>query len=212
MPRSLTRRAYRHIRYQTAPKLYARVGPRWLRVVRSEDVTRAFRALNPASLHVVEISGTEWSKLPWASRTQLDYPEFDLCHPPSDLPGPFDLVICESVLEHVRDPLTAVRTLRNLCKPDGHVYVQTPFLIRIHEHPRDYWRFTPDGMDVLLRSQGLIPLWIHSWGNRRVIVANFDRWARRLPWQTLRNEPKLPANVWSLARPKPEDVPADEDA
>jgi SAM-dependent methyltransferase len=202
LPQGLRRGRHR-IRYNVVPRLYARLGPRWLRVVRNADLVEAFGELDPPSLHVVEISGANWTteQLPWASRVQLDFPQFDLCNPPSELPGPFDLVICESVIEHVPDPLTAVRTLRRLCKPDGHVYVQTPFMVRIHEHPKDYWRFTPDGMDVLLRSQGLTPLWVHSWGNRRVIVANFDRWARRLPWQTLRNEPNLPANVWALARP-----------
>jgi hypothetical protein len=39
-------------------------------------------------------------------------------------------------------------------------------------------------------------------GNRRVIVANFDTLVpRRWPWQSLRNEPHLPAVVWALARP-----------
>jgi SAM-dependent methyltransferase len=150
-------------------------------------------------LHVVEISGANWAHLPWAGHTNLAFPEFDLCAPPSDMPGSFDLVICEQVLEHVLDPLTAVRTLRRLCKPGGHVYVATPFLVRLHDHPGDYWRFTPDGLRHLLTSQGLEPLWVRSWGNRRVIVANFDRWAARLPWQTLRNESDLPAVVWALA-------------
>jgi SAM-dependent methyltransferase len=193
----------RRLGWRMVPQRYRRPGLQWLRVVRFDDTRRAFESLDPPSLHVVEISGKSWTteKMAWASRVQLDYPEFDLCDPPAELPGPFDLVICESVLEHVRDPLTAVRTLRRLCKPEGYVYVQTPFLVRLHQHPRDYWRFTPDGMDVLLRSQGLEPLWIHSWGNRRVIVANFDSWATYLPWRSLRDEPDLPANIWALARP-----------
>jgi SAM-dependent methyltransferase len=171
--------------------------------VRVADSRRAFESLNPASLHVVEISGEKWTTadMAWASRTQLDFPEFDVCNPPAELPGPFDLVICESVLEHVRDPLKAVRTLRRMCKPNGYVYVQTPFLVRLHNDPADYWRFTPTGMDILLRSQGLRPLWIRSWGNRRVVAANLNHFARYLPWRTLRNDPKLPANVWALAQP-----------
>jgi SAM-dependent methyltransferase len=165
------------------------------------DAEREFEALTPSTLSVAEISGANWEHLPWASRTQLDFPDFDLCAPPSDMPGPFDLVICEQVLEHVLDPLAAVRTLRCLCKPDGYVYVATPFLVRLHDHPGDYWRFTPDGLRHLLTSQGLDLVWVRSWGNRRVIAANFDRWVSRFPWQTLRDEPHLPAVVWALARP-----------
>jgi hypothetical protein len=56
-------------------------------------------------------------------------------------------------------------------------------------------------MALLLRSQGLEPLWVRSWGNRSAIVANFDRWVPRLPWQSLADEPHLPASVWALAQP-----------
>lgn len=177
----------------------------WLRAVMIPDTRRAFESLNPAALHVAEISGDLWTQLPWASRAQFDFPEFDLCAPPDSLPGPFDLVICEQVLEHVPDPLKAVETLRRLCKPDGYVYVSTPFLVRLHDWPGDYWRFTPDGLALLLRARGLEPLWVRSWGNRDVAAANFDHWVPRMPWQSLRNEPLLPVSVWALAKPRVDD-------
>jgi SAM-dependent methyltransferase len=173
-----------------------------LRKVMNADSHRVFEALNPSSLHVAEISGAYWTGLPWASREQLNFPEFDLCNPPPQLPGPFDLVICEQVLEHVPDPITAVSTLRKLCKSGGHVFVSTPFLVRLHGAPNDYWRYTPDGMKLLLRSQGLEPLWVRTWGNRKTILANFDYWMRPLPWLSERDEPNLPAMVWALAQPQ----------
>jgi SAM-dependent methyltransferase len=175
--------------------------PHWIREVMVTDTRRELEALNPAGLHVCEVSGHVWTDLPWGRRTQLDYPDFDLCAPPDELPGPFDLVICEQVLEHVLDPVAAVRTLRRLCKPGGHVYVSTPFLVRLHDCPGDYWRFTPDGMAHLLRSQGLDPVWVRSWGNRQALKANLRRWVSRFPWQSLRNDPDLPIVVWSLSRP-----------
>lgn len=171
-----------------------------MRDVMFADHRRTFDELGH-DLDVVEISGEFWGDEPWRSHTNLDFPEFDLCAPPEELPGPFDLVICEQVLEHVIDPITAVRTLRRLCRPGGHVLVSTPFLVPIHGAPGDYWRFTPDGLGRLLRTQGLEPLWVRSWGNRKVIKANFDRWVSRFPWQSLRNEPRLPVVVWALARP-----------
>ena len=166
-----------------------------------QDTQRVFESLGPGSLHVAEVSGDLWKDFPWASHTQLDFPEFDLCRPPEQLPGPFDLVICEQVLEHVPNPLVAVETLRRLCAPGGHVYVSTPFLVRLHDWPGDYWRFTPDGMELLLRCQGLEPQWVRSWGNRKAAIANFDHWVPRLAWSSLRNEPHLPVSVWALARP-----------
>lgn len=163
------------------------------------DATRTFADLGPQRLDVVEISGSFWADLPWKSRVALQYPEFDLCDASTDLPQ-YDLVICEQVLEHVEDPITAVKTLRRLCKPSGHVFVSTPFLLRIHDRPADYWRFTPAGLLRLLHCGGLEPLWVRSWGNRHVVRANFDKWAIALPWSSLRNEMDLPVVVWALAQ------------
>jgi SAM-dependent methyltransferase len=178
--------------------------PQWVREVMAQDARREFEALGPANLHAAEISPTPeagWQALPWAGYTTLDFPQFDLCRPPELLPGPFDLVICEQVLEHVVDPITAVDTLRRICRPDGHVFISTPFLVRLHDFPGDFWRFTPAGLELLLRRCGLEPLWVRAWGNRRAVVGNFDRWTSRLPGQSLRNESNLPVVVWSLARP-----------
>jgi SAM-dependent methyltransferase len=57
------------------------------------------------------------------------------------------------VLEHVPDPITATRNLLQLLRPGGHLIVNTPFLVRIHGSPGDFWRFTPDGMRLLLRNR-----------------------------------------------------------
>src|SRR4051812_11363078 len=122
----------------------------WIRKVLLEDTGRELRALDPWASSAAEISGETWSGLGWRDYEQLSYPAFDLCSPEGTLPGPFDVVICEQVLEHVVDPLTAVRTLRRLCAPGGHVLVSTPFLIRLHDAPGDYWRYTPAGLSRLL--------------------------------------------------------------
>lgn len=178
--------------------------PQWIRELMAQDTRREFEALGPANLQVAEISPAPevgWRALPWASYTPLDFPRFDLCRPPDVLPGPFDLIICEQILEHVVDPITAVDTLRRICRPDGHVFVSTPFLVRLHDFPGDFWRFTPAGLERLLRCRGLEPSWVRAWGNRHAVVGNFDRWTSRLPGQSLRNETNLPVVVWSMARP-----------
>ena len=175
----------------------------WIRDVINRDLAAVFAEVGPERLDVVEVSGGLRSALPWRSYRTLAYPEFDLCEPGA-VPGRYDLVICEQVLEHVRDPLAAARTLRSLCREGGHVLVSTPFLLRIHGSPQDFWRFTPLGLSHLLESQGLSPLWIRSWGNRRAAAANFGRWRAYRPWHSLKNEPKLPIVLWALARPGPD--------
>jgi len=174
----------------------------WLRTIMNRDVAALLAEFEERDVDVVEVSGRLRESPHWRSYTRVEWPEFDLCSP-GDLPGQFDLVICEQVLEHVRNPWTAVRTLRALCRPGGHVLVSTPFLVRLHGSPEDYWRFTPDGLRILLEDGGLTPLWIRSWGNRRCIRANLDKWVAHHPWNSLRNEPELPLVVWALAQPTP---------
>lgn len=172
----------------------------WVREVMRRDIEALIELLDPSGLNVVEVSGGRRSGYPWASYTQLAYPEFDLCDPPATHGGHYDLVICEQVLEHVDNPVTAVHTLKALCAPGGMLLVSTPFLIRIHHHPADYWRFTPDGLRKLLECQGLHVEWVRSWGNRAAVRRNLRVWVHYWPWRSLKNDPDVPVMVWALAR------------
>ena len=67
-----------------------------------------------------------------------------------------------------------------------------------------YWRFTPRGLRTLLESAGLEVPTVGSWGNRRCVVANFDRWPAYRRRHSLRNEPDLPVQVWAFARNPPD--------
>lgn len=175
----------------------------WQRRVMNEAIRSHIASLDPARRTAAEISGDAHSGWPWKRYASLDYPEFDLCAPLEDQ-GRFDVVICEQVLEHVPDPRAAAANLRGLCIPAGHVIVSTPFLIRVHELPlygmRDYWRFTPRGLQTLLEEAGLEIDRVGSWGNRQCVVGNLDRWSAYRPWHSLRNEPDLPVQVWAFAR------------
>ena len=140
----------------------------------------------------------------------LAYPDFDLLEP-SDL-GTFDVVICEQVLEHVRDPWRAMSTLAGLCRPGGTVIVSTPFILRVHPAPQDFWRFTTDGIVELFSRAGLGTIETGAWGNRWCIRRNFGRWVGFRPWHhwlsawTLRNDIANPQVVWGFAR-RPVDPP-----
>ena len=113
-------------------------------------------------------------------------------------------MICEQVLEHVVDPIAAAANLRGLATEGGHVIVSTPFLVKIHELPlygmRDYWRFTPRGLQALLERAGLEVDSVGAWGNRQCVIGNFSRWSARRRWHSLRNEPDFPVQVWAFAR------------
>lgn len=178
-------------------------GEQWQRVTLNRAVDWHIAALGPSGLSAVEISGDARAGLGWRSFISLNYPDFDVCAPLGDHER-FDVVICEQVIEHVVDPFAAVRTLRDLSNPGGHVIVSTPFLIRVHDLPlygmKDYWRFTPRGLQTLLESAGLIVDTVGAWGNRSCVIGNFDRWPAFRRWMSLRNEPNLPVQVWAFAR------------
>jgi SAM-dependent methyltransferase len=171
----------------------------WARVVMDRETERYVRALDPERLHALEISGTKWRDFGFASYRAAKYPAYDWCAGP--LEETFDVVIVEQVLEHVPDPRAALLNARAMVKPGGLFVVTTPFLIRVHEEPMDCTRWTASGLEVLLNQCGFAQVETGSWGNRRCVRANFERWVDYVPWRhSLRNEPNFPVVVWAFAR------------
>jgi SAM-dependent methyltransferase len=180
------------------------VRKQWQRIVLNDSIDAYLESLGTEGLRAAEISGDAHAGRRWREYTTLPYPDFDLLEPIEE-PGRYEVVICEQVLEHVRDPWLAANHLRELCAPGGHVIVSTPFLVRIHEEPilhdmKDYWRFTPRGLRTLLERAGLEVRAVESWGNRDSVIGDFDGWSGYRWWHSLRNEPNLPIQVWAFAR------------
>jgi SAM-dependent methyltransferase len=67
--------------------------------------------------------------------------------------GVFTRIECDAVLEHVRCPERVMREIVRVAAPGGYVHLVTPFCHPFHEYPRDYRRFTLDGLKALAGSQ-----------------------------------------------------------
>ena len=135
------------------------------------DVPRVRRLSHTASTTRhdprAEISGARYGQYPWVPTTVCSIPS-STCATLLLLIATYDIVICDQVLEHVKNPVKAATTLHDLLKPGGRVLVGCPFMVRIHPCPGDYWRFTEDGMRLLLweGAAGLQVESTNSWGNR----------------------------------------------
>lgn len=77
--------------------------------------------------------------------------------------GPFDLILCTEVMEHVADWRAAFRNLARLTRPGGRIVITCPHFYMLHEEPYDFWRPTPhilryfavrEGLDVAYQEAG----------------------------------------------------------
>jgi SAM-dependent methyltransferase len=67
----------------------------------------------------------------------------------------FDTVVSTEVLEHVPDPLQAMREMRRVLKPGGSLILSTPMYWPRHEEPYDFFRYPYDGILHLVKESGL---------------------------------------------------------
>jgi SAM-dependent methyltransferase len=83
-------------------------------------------------------------------------------------------VIAMSTFEHVPRFWRGFEEIYRVLRPDGALLVACPFYFHIHDYPGDYWRFTPQALQLLLE----------------------DYPSKLLGWH---GPPRRPANVWALA-------------
>ena len=57
-----------------------------------------------------------------------------------------DSIICQAVLEHVKNPNKVVDEMLRVLKPGGYIYSEVPFMQGFHADPDDYQRYTLPGL------------------------------------------------------------------
>jgi SAM-dependent methyltransferase len=83
-------------------------------------------------------------------------------------------VVAMNTFEHVPHFWRAFAEVRRVLRPDGALLMSCPFHFRLHDHPSDFWRFTPEAVDLLLA----------------------DYPSRIIGWH---GPARRPAHVWALA-------------
>lgn len=64
--------------------------------------------------------------------------------------GVVDGAVGIQLLEHIRHPEQVLAELERVLAPGGRVCLAVPFIYQVHGDPHDYYRYTADGLRVLL--------------------------------------------------------------
>lgn len=100
--------------------------------------------------------------------------------------GSVGSVIAFSTFEHVERFWLGFEEVRRVLKPNGVFLVACPFYFHQHAYPSDYWRFTPQALEALLKPY---PSRILGWHGPK----------------------KRPLNVWAAAFNEDHPAPTDEE-
>jgi SAM-dependent methyltransferase len=112
------------------------------------------------------------------------------------------LVLNLESLEHLPYPQKGIEEIYRVLRPNGLLILTTVMHFKIHRAPKDYWRFTPDGIELLLNRFKILDctlegglkrpkgIWVtaqktshqEEWGKLPPlrIVSSDDRWTAKL--------------------------------
>lgn len=176
---------------------------------------RAIRELNlsfPAGAKVCSISHSSnllnLMRVGQVDLLDADYPQYQMQNLSLESDS-FDLLLADQVLEHVEGwPEVAVSECLRVLKPGGIGVLTTCLINPVHKHPGDFWRFTPDGLALLVRNKAEV-IEVGGWGNldavklldtpiRRALVP--ERSWHPLHRIALKNDPNWPICTWLVFR------------
>ncbi len=98
----------------------------------------------------------------------------------------FQRVECDAVLEHVRSPEQVMREIRRVLAPGGFAHLVTPFCHPFHEYPRDYRRFTIDGLKELADGMEVVASGWRTGPTATWLVFTIEYAKLLLPWRAWR--------------------------
>jgi SAM-dependent methyltransferase len=89
---------------------------------------------------------------PWVEGSDLI--RGDICRCPEIPDASYDVVFSASLLEHVREPWEAARSIGRILAPGGLAVTRTLFAWEYHEKPIDFWRYTHAALEFLFERYG----------------------------------------------------------
>lgn len=75
-------------------------------------------------------------------QNQVGYGKIDYVSDILDIPVPnesYDVIICTEVIEHVPDPISAIKEISRILKPEGTLLITAPLQSGLHQEPYHYY-------------------------------------------------------------------------
>ncbi len=97
----------------------------------------------------------------------------------------YNLITSFMVLEHLNEPLKALRESNRVLTKKGYLALTTVQYWHTHSHPSDYYRYTRYGLEYLLKQSGfkVVKIWSHGGPFLvlfHVIELNLPNWSRTI--------------------------------
>jgi SAM-dependent methyltransferase len=104
----------------------------------------------------------------------------------AQLPFPdssFQRIECDAVLEHVRLPEIVMKEIERVLQPGGFAHIVTPFCHPFHEYPKDYRRFTLDGLEEMGGNLRVVAKGWRTGPTATILVFVLEYLKLLLPWR-----------------------------
>jgi hypothetical protein len=95
----------------------------------------------------------------------------------------FQRIECDAVLEHVRLPEIVMKEIERVLQPGGFAHVVTPFCHPFHECPKDYRRFTPEGLESMGGNLRVVAKGWRTGPTATILVFLLEYLKLMLPWR-----------------------------
>jgi SAM-dependent methyltransferase len=145
----------------TAPSLYQRLRNYFYKDYSSQELKNLFHqsiGKRPETEVVLSIGGGPIRDTPFITNLNIGpYPNVDIVGDAHELPyndNTVDAIYISAVLEHLREPIKAVKEIYRVLKPGGQVFSVTPFMQAYHGYPNHFQNYTITGHEYLFASNG----------------------------------------------------------
>lgn len=92
----------------------------------------------------------------------------------------YDYVLCFNLLEHIYNYNQLVNEIYRILKQNGAIILYVPFLRQVHFDPHDYFRYTEEGLERIIKESNLeISEFIGT--GTGMFLAAYDLWTALLP-------------------------------